>query len=151
MPTWNGTGIITQIDAEPNFFWDVEIESLGKSWTCWKDRNKPLVLDARCLLRVIDAVTVWKSPEQAQKFSDSYSITLSGGHPSQGDKPTSTPKSDKAHIWNPPADNIMAVVCSSCAMVLVVLGVWCRRCLVKISYHAWRWQEKVVPLQINYL
>ena len=62
-------------------------------------------MDAKCLLRAIDAVAV------------------GGGHPSQGDKPTSTPKSDKANIWNPPADNIMAVMCSSCSMVLVVLGV----------------------------
>ena len=48
-------------------------------------------MDAKCLLRAIDAVAV------------------GGGHSSQGDKPTSTPKSDKAHIWNPPVDNIMAL------------------------------------------
>ena len=58
-----------------------------------------------------------------RNFQTATASPCRGGHPSQGDKPTSTPKSDKAHIWNPPVYNIMAVVCSSCAMVLVVLGV----------------------------
>ena len=58
-----------------------------------------------------------------RNFQTATASPCRGLHPSQGDKPTSTPKSDKANIRNPPVDNIMAVVCSSCAVVLVVLGV----------------------------
>ena len=40
--------------------------------------NKPLALDARCLLRAIDAVAARKSLKQAWIFSVSPNITLQG-------------------------------------------------------------------------
>ena len=43
-----------------------------------KNKNKPLVLDAKCLLRAIDAVALRNFPKQASRFSDAYHITLSG-------------------------------------------------------------------------
>ena len=47
-------------------------------WTIRQKHKKPLAVDARCLLRAIDAVPVWKSPKQAWIFSVSHTITLSG-------------------------------------------------------------------------
>ncbi|MGM9693880.1 MAG: hypothetical protein ACI3YC_02595, partial [Alloprevotella sp.] len=43
-----------------------------------KNRNPHLALDAKCLLRAIDAIALRNSPKQTSRFSDAYNITLSG-------------------------------------------------------------------------
>ena len=57
-----------------------KIGAPGKPCVNWKNKNRnpPLALDAKCLLRAIDAVAVRNYPKQASRFSDDYHITLSG-------------------------------------------------------------------------
>ena len=63
------------------------------SWTFWtsiwairQKHKKPLAVDARCLLRAIDAVPVWKSSSKLGYFQPAPPSPRRVLHPSQGDK-----------------------------------------------------------------
>ena len=51
---------------------------LFHQWATRQKPNKPLVLDARCLLRAIDAVSVWKSSSKLGYFQSATSSSLHG-------------------------------------------------------------------------
>ena len=75
--------------------------SLRKACACWKNcacrkdlclqerqkPEKPLVVDAKCLLRAIDAASGWKSLSKLRYFQPATPSPFQVLHQSQGDKP----------------------------------------------------------------